>query len=97
MSGYRHMCGSTTSLTLKYKTRILNDNDDDDSSDDENEGDDIDENAFPDAGVFEGTLTNIEGVGDKAIIDGGSCVQQKRMTMSIAVGWILLQMMSLLR
>jgi hypothetical protein len=45
------------------------DNDDDDSSDDENEGDDIDENAFPDAGVFEGTLANIEGVGDQAIID----------------------------
>jgi hypothetical protein len=45
------------------------DNDDDDSSDDENEGDDIDENAFPDAGVFEGTLTNMEGVGDQAIID----------------------------
>jgi hypothetical protein len=45
------------------------DSDDDDSSDDENEGDDIDENAFPDAGVFEGTLTNMEGVGDQAIID----------------------------
>jgi len=44
-------------------------NDDDDSSDDENEGNDIDENAFPDAGVFEGSLTNIEGVGDQAIID----------------------------
>ena len=69
MSGYRHMCGSTTSLTLKYKTRILNDNDDDDSSDDENEGDDIDENAFPDAGVFEGTLGNMEGMGNQAIID----------------------------
>jgi hypothetical protein len=23
MSGYRHMCGSTTSSTLKYKTRII--------------------------------------------------------------------------
>jgi hypothetical protein len=41
-------------------TDDYHDNDDDDSSDDENEGDDIDENAFPDAGVFEGTLTNIE-------------------------------------
>jgi hypothetical protein len=44
-------------------------NDDDDSSDDENEGDDIDENAFPDAGVFEGTLGNMEGMGNQAIID----------------------------
>jgi hypothetical protein len=44
-------------------------NDDDDSSDDENEGDDIDENAFPDAGVFDWTCANIEGVGDQAIID----------------------------
>ncbi len=44
-------------------------NDDDDSSDDENEGDDIDENAFPDAGVFDWTFANIEGVGDQAIID----------------------------
>jgi hypothetical protein len=50
-------------------TDNYHDNDDDDSSDDENEGNDIDENAFPDAGVFEGTLTNIEGVGDQAIID----------------------------
>ena len=37
------------------------DNYDDDTSDEENEGDDIDENAFPDAGVFEGTLSNMEG------------------------------------
>ena len=50
-------------------TDNYHDNDDDDSSDDENEGDDIDENAFPDAGVFEGTLANIDGVGDQAIID----------------------------
>jgi hypothetical protein len=50
-------------------TDDYHDNDDDDSSDDENEGDEIDENTFPDAGVFEGTLTNIEGVGDQAIID----------------------------
>jgi len=45
------------------------DNYDDDTSDDENEGDDIDENAFPDAGVFEGTLRNMEGGADQAIID----------------------------
>jgi len=45
------------------------DNDDDDSSDEENEGDDIDENAFPDAGVFEGTLSNMEGGDDQAIIN----------------------------
>jgi hypothetical protein len=42
---------------------------DDDTSDDKNEGDDIDENAFPDAGVFEWTLRNMEGVADQAIID----------------------------
>ena len=29
----------------------------------------LDENAFPDAGVFEGTLSNMEGGGDQAIID----------------------------
>jgi hypothetical protein len=45
------------------------DNDDDDRSDEENEGDDLDENASPDAGVFEGTLSNMEGGGDQAIID----------------------------
>ena len=39
------------------------DNDDDDRSDEENEGDDLDENASPDAGVFEGTLSNRDGGG----------------------------------
>ena len=33
------------------------DNDDDDS--DKNEGDDLDENTFPDAGVFDGTSTSV--------------------------------------
>ena len=55
----------------RQDTDTYYDNDDDDSSDDENEGDDIDENAFPDSGVFDWTLlTNKEGEGDKAIIDG---------------------------
>ena len=47
------------------------DNYDDDTSDGENEGLDINENAFLDAGVFEGTLTNMEGgrSEDQAIID----------------------------
>jgi len=45
------------------------DNDEDDRSDNKNEGNDIDENAFPDAGVFEGTLSNMEGGGNQAIID----------------------------
>ncbi len=45
------------------------DNYDDDTSEDENEGHDIDENAFLDAGVFEGTLMNMEGGANQAIID----------------------------
>ena len=38
-------------------TNHNDDNDDDDS--DENEGDDLDENAFPDAGVFDGTSMSV--------------------------------------
>jgi len=34
-------------------------NDDDDDDSDENEGDDLDENNFPDAGVFDGTSTSV--------------------------------------
>jgi len=37
-------------------TEYNNDNDDDSE---ENEGDDLDENAFPDAGVFDGTLASV--------------------------------------
>jgi hypothetical protein len=42
---------------------------DDATTDDENEGNDLDENAFPDAGVFEGSLSNMEWRGDQASID----------------------------
>ncbi len=37
-------------------TEYNNDNDDDSE---ENEGDDLDENAFPDAGVFDGTSASV--------------------------------------
>ncbi len=43
---------------------------------DENEGHDIDENAFLDAGVFEGTLRNMEGGADQAIIELRICMLQ---------------------
>ncbi len=33
--------------------------DDNDDDSDDNEGDDLDENAFPDAGVFDGTSTSV--------------------------------------
>jgi len=36
-----------------------NDDDDDDDDSDENEGDDLDDNTFPDAGVFDGTSTSV--------------------------------------
>jgi len=45
-----------------------NDDDNDDDSD-ENEGDDLYENAFPDAGVFDGTLTSVVAPGTAVVAE----------------------------
>ena len=58
-------------VDIEVQDKDYNDDNADDDSDENEEGDDINENALPDAGVFEGALSNMVEVwgNDQAIID----------------------------